>query len=229
MDDIVRQALAKWPDVPDCTGWLALDARGRWRIGNEKDGTRQPITNAAMNGFIARNYLPVGRCWVFQNGPQRVFVELEYTPFVWRLLPREDEGWTLQSHTGAAATPSAVWLDDAGRFVVEATFDGVAGPGARVVGVVHDHDTALMAGLLRDADGAPLDDDVVAQLAAPAEARASGSAPSTHKPGLCWPRAGDEATRVLPLQRLVAAEAPMRFGFEPRPSRVVRVDVDSRR
>ncbi|MFM8464156.1 MAG: DUF2946 family protein, partial [Burkholderiaceae bacterium] len=23
MDEIVRQALAKWPNVPDCYGWLA--------------------------------------------------------------------------------------------------------------------------------------------------------------------------------------------------------------
>ncbi len=30
MDDIVRQAIAKWPNVPDCYGWLGLDARGRW-------------------------------------------------------------------------------------------------------------------------------------------------------------------------------------------------------
>lgn len=30
MDDIVKQALAKWPNVPDCYGWLGLDARGRW-------------------------------------------------------------------------------------------------------------------------------------------------------------------------------------------------------
>ena len=28
MDDIVRQALAKWPNVPHCYGWLGLDARG---------------------------------------------------------------------------------------------------------------------------------------------------------------------------------------------------------
>ncbi len=28
MDDIVKQALAKWPNVPDCYGWLGLDARG---------------------------------------------------------------------------------------------------------------------------------------------------------------------------------------------------------
>ena len=26
MDDIVKQALAKWPNVPDCYGWLALDS-----------------------------------------------------------------------------------------------------------------------------------------------------------------------------------------------------------
>ena len=28
MDDIVKQAMAKWPNVPHCYGWLALDARG---------------------------------------------------------------------------------------------------------------------------------------------------------------------------------------------------------
>lgn len=27
MDDIVRQAMAKWPNVPNCFGWLALDRR----------------------------------------------------------------------------------------------------------------------------------------------------------------------------------------------------------
>ena len=25
MDDIVRAAMAKWPSVPDCWGWLALE------------------------------------------------------------------------------------------------------------------------------------------------------------------------------------------------------------
>lgn len=28
MDDIVKQAMVKWPNVPDCYGWLGLDARG---------------------------------------------------------------------------------------------------------------------------------------------------------------------------------------------------------
>ena len=30
MDDIVKAAMAKWLNVPDCYGWLGLDARGRW-------------------------------------------------------------------------------------------------------------------------------------------------------------------------------------------------------
>ncbi|MEG1326098.1 MAG: DUF2946 family protein, partial [Janthinobacterium sp.] len=32
MDDLVKQALAKWPNVPHCYGWLGLDARGHWRM-----------------------------------------------------------------------------------------------------------------------------------------------------------------------------------------------------
>ena len=30
MDEIVKAALRKWPQVPHCYGWLALDARGDW-------------------------------------------------------------------------------------------------------------------------------------------------------------------------------------------------------
>ena len=33
MDDIVKQAMAKWPNVPHCYGWLGLDARGNWNPG----------------------------------------------------------------------------------------------------------------------------------------------------------------------------------------------------
>ena len=36
MDDIVRQALAKWPHVPDCYGWLGLDARGNWYMRDDR-------------------------------------------------------------------------------------------------------------------------------------------------------------------------------------------------
>ena len=56
MDDIVKQAMAKWPNVPHCYGWLALDARGGWRMRDEQvqlenlPGER--LHNAALLAFI---------------------------------------------------------------------------------------------------------------------------------------------------------------------------------
>ena len=79
MDDIVKQAMARWPNVPHVYGWLSLDRRGVWRIKNDT------VTSELIAAFIGRNYASddAGR-WFFQNGPQRVFVALEYTPFIYR-------------------------------------------------------------------------------------------------------------------------------------------------
>jgi hypothetical protein len=98
MDDIVKQAIARWPNVPACAGWLGLDARGRWWMRDDRAQAAGPfrggppeakgsrLEHAALIAFIGRNYLPdaQGR-WFFQNGPQRVFVELEAAPLVWRV------------------------------------------------------------------------------------------------------------------------------------------------
>jgi hypothetical protein len=85
VDEIVLRAQAKWPDVPDVFGWLALDRRGQWLLRNPVTGGREPIGNAALREFIARNYsCDVRGRWFFQNGPQRVFVRIAYTPFVVR-------------------------------------------------------------------------------------------------------------------------------------------------
>ena len=85
MDEIVLRAQAKWPDVPDVFGWLALDRRGQWLLRNAELKSYEPIGNVALREFIARNYSSdsLGR-WFFQNGPQRVFVRLAYTPLVVR-------------------------------------------------------------------------------------------------------------------------------------------------
>ena len=219
MDDLVRQALARWPDVPDCTGWLELDARGRWRIGEAKDGPRKPVTHAAMVAFINRNYGSIGRSWIFQNGPQRVFVELEYTPYVWRLHPRAAGSWDLVAHTGASMTPSSVWLDDEGRFLVQARSPS----GEPLIGVVHDHDTALVADLLRDGDGEALDDDAITRLA-PLSDEAAHAAPTA-----CLQWSTDADAPRLPLQRIASDQVAARFGFEPKPSLALRVDLDTRR
>lgn len=122
MDDIVKQAMAKWPNVPHCYGWLALDARGNWRMRDEAaqraNGPGDKLTNPALVGFINRNYGHDGKGnWYFQNGPQRVYVNLEATPFIVRTDPAE--GFVLQ--TGQPMPePEAVFMTDAGAVVLQA-------------------------------------------------------------------------------------------------------------
>lgn len=124
MDDIVRQAMAKWPNVPDCYGWLGLDIRGNWYMRDERAQrcgafhSGQPGAKGAelkhekLRAFIERNYgCDAHGCWYFQNGPQRVYVELEGAPWVWRLQP----SGTVCSHTGIAVQVQHAVLDDLGR------------------------------------------------------------------------------------------------------------------
>ena len=44
MDAIVEAALRKWPNVPDCYGWLALDARGDWYLRDERGAGRRAVS-----------------------------------------------------------------------------------------------------------------------------------------------------------------------------------------
>jgi len=93
MDDAVKLAIAKWPNVPHCYGWLALDARGSFRMRDDAaqaaNLTGDVIRHPALLGFIFRNYGCDDRgAWFFQNGPQRVYVELEATPFIARTDPK---------------------------------------------------------------------------------------------------------------------------------------------
>jgi hypothetical protein len=124
MDDIVRQAMAKWPHVPACYGWLGLDARGQWYMRDEQAqaagafscGSRQAkgshLQHAKLIDFIARNYAcDAEGNWFFQNGPQRVYVELESTPWIWRI--NADMG--IQTHTGLASTVLGCLVDEQGR------------------------------------------------------------------------------------------------------------------
>ncbi|MBI0327422.1 DUF2946 family protein [Burkholderia plantarii] len=155
MDEIVRQALAKWPNVPHCTGWLRLDRRGDWRMRDEAaqaaGAPGSPIRHAALIAFITRNYArdEAGQ-WFFQNGPQRVYVELAYTPWVVRLAVASDGAQavlTLTDQAGAPFEPAAAWLDDAGGVL----FSDAGAPPR--VAVLHDHDLDLFA------DHATLDDE----------------------------------------------------------------------
>lgn len=120
VDELVQAALRKWPNVPHCYDWLALDARGDWYMRDERvqraghfpqvKGSR--IEHDKLLAFIGRNYLCDDEgCWFFQNGPQRVYVELETTPWIWRLQP---DGSVL-SHTGQLATVEDSRIDETGR------------------------------------------------------------------------------------------------------------------
>lgn len=117
MDDIVKAAMAKWPNVPHCYGWLALDARGNWRMRDERSQALNlpgdPIRNTALLAFITRNYLCNEEgCWYFQNGPQRVYVDLEATPYIANTTV--DGSFVLQ-HGEQAFTPELAFLDPQGR------------------------------------------------------------------------------------------------------------------
>lgn len=141
MDEIVKAALKKWPSVPHCHGWLALDARGDWYMRDERVQAAGPfpqvkgsrIAHEKLRAFIERNYEADARgAWFFQNGPQRVYVELEAAPWVWRV----DAGFGVVSHTGRAARVLQAWLDEAGRLFLHTD----AG-----FGIVHTQDMGAAA------------------------------------------------------------------------------------
>ncbi|MGX9785992.1 DUF2946 family protein [Janthinobacterium lividum] len=114
MDELVKQALAKWPNVPHCYGWLGLDARGHWRMRDQHAQQQQlpgdKIAHVALLGFINRNYDHDERgCWFFQNGPQRVYLNLEATPYIARSDPQH--GFVLQTGAPLEQIEQAYWCD----------------------------------------------------------------------------------------------------------------------
>ncbi len=144
MDAIVEAALRKWPNVPHCHGWLGLDARGDWYLRDDRTQAAGPfpavkgsrIVHEGLREFIHRNYdTDEAGCWFFQNGPQRVYVELEAAPWVWRLA-WNGGGPQVQSHTGRRAEAHGVWLDEAGRLFLDTDI----GPG-----IVHSMDMSEAA------------------------------------------------------------------------------------
>jgi hypothetical protein len=128
MDDIVQQAMRKWPNVPDCYGWLGLDERGQWFMRDDAAQTQGSftsglpgakgslLTHGKLIDFIARNYEAdtQGR-WYFQNGPQRVYVELQATPWIWRLA----DDLNVTAHTGRQAQYRQCLVDETGRVYLD--------------------------------------------------------------------------------------------------------------
>jgi Protein of unknown function (DUF2946) len=156
MDDLVKQAMIKWPNVPHCHGWLGLDERGDWYMRDERVQARGSFVSGCANGdkevkgsklehekliaFIGRNYsceLNRNReeVWFFQNGPQKVYVELASTPYIWR-LSETYTGTVITSHTGLYAVYKKCQLDVSGRVYLVTNLG---------TGLVHSLDVPLVA------------------------------------------------------------------------------------
>lgn len=143
MDEVVLAAMAKWPRVPAVFGWLRLDGRGQWWLREER------LDHPSIVAFFNRNYTRdgVGRYYV-QNGPQKVYVELECAPFVARLdgdalftVPYTEEDHARE----AFMTPEGqVFLEVAGELAV-----------------LDDRDLLAASSALRRADGTEPDADVI--------------------------------------------------------------------
>jgi hypothetical protein len=167
MDDIVKQAMAKWPNVPHCYGWLALDARGTWRMRDERG------------------------CWYFQNGPQRVYINLEATPFIARTDPAQG----LVLHTGQPmAAPDQAFMLDTGGIVVRA---------GTLLAQLDDRDVAQLLTAM-ELDGKPAADEALMAWLDNGPGRLS----------LRW------QGREIALERLQASALPQRFGFIQRPDQL---------
>ena len=193
MDDIVLRGMAKWPDVPAVYGWLALNRRGQWLIKGD------PISNPAVSAFIGRNYErdSTGH-WFFQNGPQRVFVSLEYTPFVYRVAGADDSAFSLETHTGGrTASIAGMWVDEHGVLLAQ---------GDRGVGVIHDHDLDALARAFVDERGELVDESA---LDASMERLQQGRAAPL------WFKYGATVVKVAPLQ---SRDVPRRFDFVAVPA-----------
>ena len=193
MDEVVLAALKKWPDVPDVYGWMELDLRGRYRLrtGRGEPATFESISNLALTGFIGRNYQcdKAGR-WFFQNGPQRVFVRLALTPWVYRLHGTNAP----LTHTGLeVARLRGLVLDNLATPVLLTDL----GPG-----LVDDRDLAQLQGLLTTANGSALGDMALEQWLA---------APEGGDIRLAW------SGNSLPVTYIERGQLGERLGFDPTP------------
>ena len=199
MDEAVIAALAKWPNVPACHGWISLDSRGRWRLGAPDGGPRDIVRHLGLATFLSRNYActDAGE-WFCQNGPQRAFVDLEAAPFAVRLHPTQNEP-IATTHSGLDVTRiRAAHLGDDLRIYL-LTEHGVA--------VVDDRDLPSLLVCLRHADRrTPCSDADIAGLL-----ENDATAPNL---SLLW--RGD----YIALSRIACTDLTSHYGFVKRPRAV---------
>lgn len=135
---------SNWPGHPEVHGWLRLSRRGDWFVKGQK------VTHPRSLSFINAHYQsdPQGR-WFFQNGRQRVFVQLAYTPYILRLNGTD----SFKTHTGLTINElKQVCLDDEGNLLFQTEF-GIA--------LLNDYDLPLVQDYLATASGTTPDDSTL--------------------------------------------------------------------
>lgn len=180
--------MAKWPNVPSVYGWLSLDRRGQWLLKGER------VVNPGIAAFFGRNYDhdDQGR-WFFQNGPQRVYVALDYTPQVYRALSAPGAALELASHSGAPVRAiNAAYLDEQGLLLLDTDVG---------IGLLHDRDLEAVLPRLGTPGGET-------PLAAALDALQAGVRSTVEL---------DIGAARLPLQPVRSDDVPGRFGFVARP------------
>lgn len=198
MDESVLAALRKWPNVPVAYGWLALDRRGTWLLQGE------PITHPRLIAFINRNYLADDSGgWYFQNGPQKVYLTLAYTPWILH-HPREDATWNglmaLRTHTGEQVTSlKGAWVDEQGNLLLEIPLG---------IGLLDDRDLELCSSAFCHPDGTAISPDEL------------GAAIEQLMAGQQVPLGFRLGATITPVSPVCSAAVPRLFGFvqDPKPA-----------
>ncbi|MBV8123342.1 MAG: DUF2946 family protein, partial [Paucibacter sp.] len=209
--------------------------RGNWRMRDERAQhfglPSDKLTHPALVGFINRNYGCDERgCWYFQNGPQRVYLELDAAPFIVRTDPAQ--GWLLQTGEALGEIEEAV-MTEAGELVLRS--------GGRVA-QLDDRDAAQALTLL-EMNGRPVaDEELLAWLEATPDsadtaAPAAAAAPHTAAGASTAAKAADanaaaaaalsnaaagqlmlcDGARRIVVRRLLRAQLPAYFSFVRSP------------
>jgi hypothetical protein len=188
-DSSVLRALEKWPDVPACYGWLRLDRRGRWLINDET------ISHRGTVDFLSRNYANDKRGqWYVQNGPQRAYCSLDYTPWIYHLDGLDE----LFTHTeNKAHELKGLVIDDAGDLLFETEYG---------IGLLQDRDLSRFIECLDKQTRDAVRGDGVASLFA------SVAAGSEHDIKLYWRGA------QVKVRGMRALDVPASFGFVTVPA-----------
>ena len=191
MDEIVLRGMAKWPNVPAVYGWLSLDRRGHWLLKGER------VANPGIAAFFGRNYSrdEQGR-WFIQNGPQRVYVALDYTPHIYRVTSAPGAALVLNSHSGMCVRAiHATFIDDSGQLLLDTDLG---------IGLLHDADLETLIPRFSSPGGTAGE----SALAATLDALQAGKNVAL---------GFDLGPTRIPVKPIRTTAVPARFGFVARP------------